>query len=215
MFSKYPIIILMTLILVGCNKSTSSPPLSWQLITGRDDGQSQERPLLYRALVPSSWIRQDPPAAESIADTTKSICEFFIHENEQTVRLTFHTFPIADHHMRIPPQAQIARWKRQFEELDLIATYTQPDSHGGFSGLYFEGEGILQGKPLKVIGWSMQLASAYERQLSQGREPLDRMKRADYTIKTSGPPDLMNKYRPAIVAFAGSFELIDELPSPL
>lgn len=218
---KYILLLLLviTQLPIGCNKNLSTPSSSWQQFAGRDNnGQSHEhhlyRPLLYRALVPSHWTRQDPSPEESIIDTTKANCAFTIHENDQLIRLTIHTFPILQDTMRIPPQAQIARWKGQFEELDLVATHTIPDAHGGFSGLFFEGEGILHGNDTKVIGWSMQLAPVYERQLNQGRDPLDQYKRADYTIKANGPPDLMNKYRQEIMTFARSFELIDELPAP-
>lgn len=213
--SKLPFFSLIIFLLMSCNSNSSLSSSSWQLITGRDDGQVQERPLLYRVLVPLGWARQDPPLNESIADTKKAICEFYIHEQDQSIRLTIHTFPIMQKQLHVPPQAQIARWKRQFEELDPLATHSQPDSHGGFSGLFFEGQGILEGNPVKVIGWSMQLASIYERQLNQAKQPLDRQKCADYTIKASGPPDLMNKHRTALIAFAHSFELIDELPFPL
>jgi hypothetical protein len=203
-------------LLTGCNQ-TPSPPSSahWQLIAGRNEEQSTVRPLLYRALVPFNWVRVDPPVKESIADTTKSICEFYIQENGQTIRLTIHTFPIIQSNLRIPPQAQIARWKKQFEELDLLATHVLSESHGGFSGLYFEGQGTLKGQPMQVMGWSMQLCSGYMRQLTNEWHPLDRYKRADYTIKASGPPSLMNQHRSALLAFARSFELIDELPVPL
>lgn len=204
--------ILSIFLLTSCNTNPSASPPNREFFTGRDDGQSQDRPLLYRALVPSHWIRQDTSPSESTVDTTKSICEFYIHENDQSIRLTIHTFPIIPGQMRIPPRAQIARWKRQFEELNLLATQVNPDSYSGFSGLFFEGEGILNGKPTKMMGWSMQLASVYERQLSQARKPLDRCKCADYTIKASGSPEMMNKHRTALLAFARSFELIDELP---
>lgn len=206
--------IVLVFTLTSCTPAQPPMTLNQQCFKGRDNGQSRERPLLYRALVPSHWIRQDPLEIESIADTTKAICEFYIHEGHESIRLTIHTFPITQDNMRIPPQAQITRWKRQFEELDPIATHTLPDAHGGFSGLFFEGQGILQGNATTVLGWSMQLASIYERQLSQGKNPLDLHKRADYTIKASAPPHLMTQHRSEIVAFAHSFELIDELPAP-
>jgi hypothetical protein len=208
------VLIISCYILTSCNTYPSSNSSSWQYFAGRDNDPSLERPLFYRAQVPSHWIRQDPLAADSIADTTKSICEFFIREQEKFIRLTIHTFPILQENMRITPQAQVARWKGQFEELDLVATHTLPGAHGGFSGLFFEGEGILQGNPTKVMGWSMQLASIYQQQLNQGKQVLDNRKRADYTIKASGPIHLVDKYRQELIAFANSFELIDELPSP-
>lgn len=203
------------LTLISCNRTSPPSFLNQHFFKGRDNGQALERPLIYRACVPSHWIRQDPLETESIADTTKHICEFYIRENKEFIRITIHTFPIIKEMMRIPPQAQVNRWKEQFEELDLVATQTTPYAHGGFSGLFFKGRGILQGNTIEVLGWSMQLASVYDRQLSQGRKPLDGNKRADYTIKASGSPHLMVKYRSEILAFAHSFELIDELPSPL
>ncbi len=205
------------LVLISCTNAPSPAHFSsnWQLISGRDEGHLLDRPLIYRALVPSDWTRRDPLSHESISDTKKAICEFYKIEDNQTIRLTIHTFPIIEAHLRIPPQAQIARWKRQFDTLDPLHTLLMTETSGGFSGLYFEGQGILQGQPTKVMGWSMQLASGYERRLSLEKHPLDRLKRADYTIKASGPIDLMNKYHAAIVAFAHSFELIDELPSLL
>jgi hypothetical protein len=200
---------------ISCHRETTPiASSSWQLISGRNGGKSVDRPLIYRALVPANWIRKDPLLSESIADTTKSICEFYIQENGEQIRITFHTFPIHQHDLRISPHAQVARWKRQFEQFDHLSAQIHAVSHGGFSGLQFEGLGTLQGGPIKVMGWSMQLASGYERQLSQGRNPLDYDKRADYTIKASGPPSLMDRYRSSLLAFADSFELIDELPSP-
>jgi hypothetical protein len=208
--------ILILLISTGCNQNPSpSPYLNWQSIAGRNDEQSTTCPLLYRAHVPFHWRRKDPPIGESIADTTQSICEFYIQEDDQTIRITIHTFPIMPNAKRIPSQAHVMRWKRQFEELDVLATHVLPESHGGFSGLYFEGQGLLQKQTVKVIAWSMQLASLYEQQLNLEKHSLDRYKRADYTIKASGPPPLMDQHRAAILAFARSFELIDELPSPL
>ena len=208
--------ILLFLNLIGCSRSSTTPTTaSWQSIPGRDHGHSIERPLLYRALVPANWIRHDPPETDSIADTTKANCEFMIREDGSEIKLTVHTFPYAQEEERVPPQAQIARWKRQLEDLDLLSVQIAPDSHGGFSGLYFEGQGKLQGKTASVIGWSMRLAPGYDRQLIMGRLPLDEDKRADYTIKAVGPPDMILKHRSDIIQFAHSFELIDELPSPL
>ena len=80
--------------ITSCNKATPPTSSSWQLVAGRDNGESLERPLLYRALAPSHWIRQDTPPSESIVDTTKSICEFYIHDKGESIRVTIHTFPI-------------------------------------------------------------------------------------------------------------------------
>lgn len=205
--------LLLFTLLNSCNK-TSPTAETWQFFAGRDNGQSLERPLIYRAHVPPDWIRQNPLENESIIDTTKAICEFHIEGTDSLIRVTIHTFPILKDTSRIPPLAQINRWKGQFEEIDLVATQSTPSSRGGFNGLFFEGMGLLKGIPTKVMGWSMQLASIYERQLSQGKDPLDQIKRADYTIKVVGSPDVIDKHRLDILRFANSFELIDELPAP-
>jgi len=208
------ITLLLTLSLTSCHSSSSHTQAMWQFFAGRGSSSSHERPLIYRALVPSHWDRCDPLTTESLMDTKTAIGEFYIREGEKSIRLTIHTFPISD--LRPPPQAQVARWKKQFQELDELATYVTSDAHGGFSGLYFEGQGIWQDGALrKVMGWSMQLASGYERQLALGHHPLDHLKRADYTIKAVGPIDLIDNYHSEIVTFAHSFEFIEELPFPL
>ena len=209
------IFILILFILTACNKPSSTKLiLNRQFIAARDEGQSMERPFIYQAFVPINWVRKDPLGSESISDTTKSNCEFYIHDNGETIRITIHTFPILENH-RIPPQAQISRWKKQFDEMDALESHVNTESHGGFIGLVLEGKGQYQGKETKMMGWSMQLASKYEQQLNQGKQPLDHFKRADYTIKAIGSPELMDRHRSDLIQFAQSFELIDELPSPL
>ncbi|MFI0434240.1 MAG: hypothetical protein ACH350_00750 [Parachlamydiaceae bacterium] len=200
-------------LLIGCTSPSPLRPDRWQFFRARDNDSTLNRPLLYRAQVPSHWKRKDPPSNQSIIDTTEAICAFTISEGQHSIRLTIHTFPILGNQIRIPPQAQVARWKGQFEELDPITTVTTKEAHGGFHGLFFEGEGIIEKTPITVIGWSMQLAPSYARQLQQEDDGLNAYKRADYTIKASGPPKLMKIHRSDIIAFAHSFELIDELPA--
>lgn len=170
----------------------------------RDKGDGLLQPL-YRSSVPISWVRQDPIG--SITDTTEANCTFFILEGEEKVKITFHTFPIENDEIRIPPEAQIARWKRQLEKGDPLQLILQPVSQGGFSGLFFEGEGEMKGKQTKVLGWSMKLADEYLRKLK-----IDSPMRADFTIKAVGTPLMIDKHRTAIIHFASHFELIDELP---
>lgn len=221
-------IIILCSLLSSCSELRESPSASkWQTFPSRDDGLknstdltspsegfTQNRPHLYRAVIPSDWTRKDPSPSESIADTTKPITEFSIQDGDQVITITLHTFPISSEIQSIPAAAQISRWKRQFDTLDVAATHTEEEAHGGFKGIFFEGNGLLNGIPTMVLAWSMQLAPAYVRILSQQKNPLDVKKRADYTIKATGSPPLLQKHRSDIVAFAHSFELIDELPSP-
>lgn len=197
--------------LASCN--TSSPPSTLcQSVKGRDEDGSRDRPLLYQAFTPLHWLRKDSPETESIKDTTKSICEFYIQEKDQSIRITIHTFPIEKNFPRIPPIAQVSRWKKQFEEADPLSIQVIPDAHGGFSGLFFEGQGLLKGVLTQVMGWSMQLSEFYVRQFTKDQLHFNHRQCADYTIKASGPPELMKKHHADLLAFARSFELIEELP---
>jgi hypothetical protein len=208
-------IFLLLLILCGCQEPSREPTeRSWQTIHARDNGVTLERIALYRARIPTSWSRKDPPPNESIADTKKPLCEFLIGEDKSPIRLKIHTFPIATPEAQVPPQAQIARWRSQFEQLNPLDVRLIAESHGGFSGLRFEGKGEMNGENVQLLGWSMNLASDYVRKLAMELSPTDRLKRADYTIKATGHPSAMGKHRDDIIAFANSFELIDELPKP-
>lgn len=210
------IVFLFFLILLGLFLFLRNPAPSssnWQLITGRDNGNPASRTPLYQVKVPSHWIRQDPLITESIQDTKKATCEFYIKQGEEQIRITIHQFPIINEKTRIPAQAQIQRWKQQFTFLDPTLTNLTPSSHGGFVGLCLEAEGVMENKPVKVLAWSMHLAPRYVRQL-EFLSPDMQQKRADYTIKAVGLPALINQYRQEIIQFADSFELKDELPCP-
>lgn len=165
---------------------------------------------IYRVKVPKTWQCRLPSPDESIADTTKPLCEFFIREGEQQeIRITIHQFPTEKIDDRTPPQAQISRWKQQFDQLDQNALFIIPQSFSGFVGLLFEASGIMKGKETTVMGWSMQIAGEHYHRMSD--HVLKEM-RADVTIKVVGPKTLVSKYRPQLVAFGRSFELIQEIP---
>ena len=189
-------------ILTSCEKATPSP-YHWQTFAARDDGLNLEKVLLYHAKVPIEWVRKDPTG--SIVDTMKPICEFMI---EDQLRLTIHTFPITD--QRIPPEAQVQRWMKQFEKIDPLSISQTPISHSGFSGLFLEAQGLLNGKEQKMLAWSLHLAHEYETKLHH-----ERLKKADYTLKIVGMPEQVERHRPAIITFVQSFELTDELSAPL
>jgi hypothetical protein len=201
--------ILFASLLQGCGTDTT-PPVSMEQFCGRDEG-SQGRQPLYRARVPAGWLRQDTPEGESIADTTKSLCSFTITEAGETIHITIHNFPTNQMEERIPPLAQVARWRRQVPQ----ATFEklQPQAYGGFSGICVE----LCDTDRAMLAWSMQLAPEHYQQLIVDGTPEHRhnhkQMRSDYTIKAVGPVDLMQRHKKEIVRFARSFELIEEIPS--
>lgn len=201
----------------SCEKQETSSPqnhisFNWQKITSRDEGDPSSRYPLYDAKVPSDWIRIDPISEQSIADSRIPLVEFTIKENSNTVKIVVHNFSSESVDKRIPPLSQITRWKNQCNANGPIEI--KPESHGGFTGLFLECEGSLDKRSeIIVLAWAMQLAPEYYQRLRQTNNFFSRQESADYTIKVTGPKELLNKHREAIISFANSFELINALPA--
>ncbi len=197
-------------LIFGC--AYSEDGLAWQVICGRDEGQGLDRVVrypLYRAKVPKDWIRKD--STESVADTTRPLVEYSIDGN---IVVTVHNFPADALEKRIPPEAQIERWKRQLNGEEEVL---KPQAHGGFAGLALCAVRRSDNNCSAVLGWAMQLAPEHFQnlQLAGTEEEMRhfRQMRSDYTIKAKGPPDLIEQHKSMIELFADSFELIEELPT--
>lgn len=207
-------LILILLFLTGCSNTEEATSSTWVSILGRNETDSLKRFPVYHAKVPHHWIHSPPPLDIPLTDTTKPIDEFFIVDGNDKVRITIHNFPSDKIEDRIPPAAQITRWKRQFTQLAPADTLIVSQARGGFAGLFFSATGMMQGAPYAVLGWSMQMAPEHYRILTQHDTPLHKQMRADYTIKAVGSPTLINTHRNDIESFAHSFELLQEVPPP-
>jgi len=223
-----PILILMFLLLTGCSDSNSDStapyphPYTTQEFQGRDTGlPPYQRHWIYRAKVPVHWVRVVPLSTESLLDTMKPLSEFLIKDDAGTgqVKIAIHNFPSDHLNARIAPMAQILRWKKQFSSLDPTSEQLIPQAFGGFSGFLFVGSGTLSGQEnlSMMLAWTMQIYPEHYQSLSlafPGNEGFDRVRqmRADYTLKVTGPKQLVEKNREAIMSFATSFELIHEIP---
>ena len=188
-----------------------TPPHAVQEINGRDEiisyNQKVRRPV-YRAKIPLSWKRIDPEGLDSLLDTTKPIVSFEIADK---LRLTLHTFPTTSLEERIPPAAQIERWRNQLKGGSF---YIEKITQGGFAGLYFEGKR----ENTTVCAWSMQLDSQHYQTLhflasTVEEEEHYKQMAADFTIKVSGPGESIEQHWEEIALFANSFELIQEIPA--
>lgn len=201
-----------SLFLAGCEQSEPIET-TWQQFCCRDRGNPAERLALYRAKVPSNWIRED--SDESVLDSRKPICSFRIGDPHDPTHLAIHTFTFDSFDQRIPPAAQIARWKRQFDELDLSTLIIDPQAYGGFTGLSLYACGQIKEKETGVLGYSMQLASQHWMILQNDLENNFKLKQmsADYTLKAVGSPSSIARWKDEIELFANSFELIDEVPT--
>ncbi len=210
--------ILLCVVLTCCNRPESPPSTNWQEIAGRAlYADSNTRFPIYRAKVPLEWKKKIPVENEPLLDTTQALITYTIEEDGKEIRITVHNFPTEKIEQRIPPQAQITRWKKQFEQLDLPTVSIQPQAFSGFSGFVFEGEGRMQGKETTMMGWTMQLAPEHFRALGYPHhakeQALYNQMQADYTIKIVGDPDLVKKHKQELVAFAHSFEFIHDIPN--
>ncbi len=179
----------------GCQQEQEAPKM--QNIMARD-----QRPT-YRAIVPAHW--KAVPTTSNLQDTMLPLIEYQV----EGVSITVHNFPSQKMEQRIPAQAQVERWKKQFTYLEPMSIEVTPQAHGGFSGLLFEGEGILDEKRQKMIAWSMLIAPMHYQTLDHLEK---RQMLADYTIKVVGDVD---PHRDEIFRFANSFELIESIPQPL
>lgn len=214
---RFGLLIILVGFLGSCSEQSSGEIASYQEICGRDE-ENHDRSPIYRVRVPASWTRNDPAKDASNSDSTTPLCEFFIPgEDGQRIRITIYNFPTEELDTRIPPEAQVARWRGQFPILNSANMTTIAQSFSGFSGLLFEGAG----EDLSVMGWAMQMAPEHLSVLGSSGSSLSaaeayqhKQMRADFTIKATGPKMLVAKNRKAIIAFARSFELIEEIPSP-
>lgn len=223
---KYNVVFFLNFVLFifsieSCTKQ-SLPKNPWQKICGRDEGFPEERAAIYRVRVPPSWVKTSPLPDQSIKDTTVPNCEFFVNEDEGIIHISIHTFPTDNLEERIPAAAQVARWRRQFKFLDAATTQITPEAHGGFAGIYFEGQGELKtqgfSEAAKMMAWSMQMDHFHYQTLKQqalaSQEVVYfKQMRADYTIKAVGPLNLMDKHYQDLFDFATSFELIHPIPT--
>lgn len=204
------ILCILTLLFSSCEKPNFKPPQHQEIIAGRNFSPVDTVRLpLYQANVPDHWIRKDPDPKDSLADTMKPLCEYTIHEGNESVRITIHNFPVESIHQRVSPNAQINRWCGQFDNWDPTATNIVAYSHDGFIGLFLECQGTMHNQSVKMLGCSMQLAPELFQNLPTKKEA--KQMGSDYTIKALGPPWLVDKHFDEIYDFANSFRLIEEL----
>ncbi len=203
------------LLLLGCNTIAPDSNSKWHTIAGRD---AEELPLvrlpIYRAKIAQEWIHVEPRSELSIIDTTKPLCEYWVNEGDgQQIRVTIHNFPL----MEISPASQIFRWQGQFDTIETETVQILQQSFNGFLGFYLEATGVMKGSKTSLMGWAMQPASIHRESLRSLMQQVSGRKlewvqmEAPWTIKATGPPHLLEKYKHAIIEFARSFEWIEEV----
>lgn len=206
------IFLLIILFATSCSSRSSyetSPDNSLDMI------QSRSRKTTYRIRAPQTWVRRDPLPDESLLDTTKPLCEYLIVEGSNIIRIAIHNFPYTTADQpRIPPIAQATRWQNQIDKLFPHLSSIRPQSFSGYVGVLFTGVGIQKEKEIMVLGWALQVAPEHfislKPKIDDPKTPNFKQISADVTIKAVGPRTLMEQHENEIIAFARSFELIEE-----
>ena len=181
----YQIFWIFCFLLVGCHEIEHSNTKK-ETFSGRHKDVA-----IYQAEVPFHWERMDNTG--DLSDTKIPICSYKVGENI----LTIHNFPYATIEERIPPEAQINRWKSQIPNGDYDIT---PLSNGGFGGFRLEASDEERG----MIAYAMQLTPVIFRSFPAAELDL----KADYTIKLVGNLESIEKNRKDVEDFALSFEHI-------
>lgn len=182
--------LLLTLLLLSACETAPTHTPHTEFISGRN----ADRQPIYTSVAPSHW--QKMPPEQDLNDTMKPVCEYCI---DNTLRLVVHNFPSSTLSERIPPQAQVLRWQRQSG-----SGIVMPECHDGFVGLRFETD--------TVLAWAMQLdPELYLSLTGPVSTDLDRQRRADYTIKVTGPQELLEAHRHDIDTFAQQFRLLNPI----
>lgn len=211
---KLKYFIFVTFLFCSCSQEDASPLLSSIEITGRNEEFFDAKPLIYRIKVPNHWLPQFPASKDAISDTTKALVEFFIIEGDEKIRIAIHNFPSNTMEERIPPIAQINRWKKQFQFLDSSSVSIIPQAFGGYYGYLLEATGQMHDNKTSILGWALQIAPEHYRALSHPvkQSALHKQMRSDITIKAMGPEALIKKYREEMISSARSFQLIEDIP---
>lgn len=202
--------LLIALVTVWSCDGPAKNRVPYSIITGRDAGYPEDRTPLYRIALPENWSTVE--ITESVADTKLPIFEARYGNGSDSIRLTVHNFPYDSPANRIPPQAQVNRWKQQLDVLEISGITQQ--AFAGFVGLHLYAEGMQEGKESAVSAWAMQLAPEHDRTLAHSPEGANTQERSDITIKFTGPKPLVDMHQEGISSIARSFELLNPLPNP-
>lgn len=171
-------------------------------VKGRSDiAQLSPKVETYRMMVPEGWEIQLPGEEDPLLDTTKPLLTL----HSQDVTIVFHNFPAEHLEQRVPPMAQVARWKKQFDSISELSVQIHPFSVAGFTGFQFEAVGVQKNTPVKVIAWSMQLTP----ELFQRLPGHASQQKGDWTLKAVGPPDQVEWIQEDLTRLASSIELVE------
>ncbi|GAB4227419.1 MAG: hypothetical protein Tsb0021_04300 [Chlamydiales bacterium] len=200
---KVFLLIALSVFLFACQKEE----IAWKKLAIK--GRTPHLPAIYTVRFPSYWESLPPGFDEELSDTTLPIHRFIIDED---IIVTIHNFPLEPDSPRIPPMAQLDRWKKQFTVLN--ESFNSPISQSGLVGHHLKAWGLINDQPTTVFGWAFQLAHEHYIRSTWYLNSWMNEVRGDVTIKVTGPTKKMEKIQEELSCFAASFEFVDDLPMP-
>lgn len=200
----YVYLLLCSFFLCSCSTEPHNKINSLEILGRSDIETLSSRQPIYRMQIPEGWLTIIPAKELPLVDTTEPLLTL----KKDDVTITFHNFPVSDITQRVPPIAQITRWKKQFRELYEITVVITPYAVSGFTGLQFEAKGTQKGEHRGILAWSMQLTPELFQKLPDSAV----QQKADWTLKAVGPAETVDLLHQEISDLARSIELLTEIP---
>lgn len=202
---KHRLAVLLFLLLTACDEFVSQDHHG-ELISGRDNGTPPyARENLWRIKRPLPWNRKKEPSG-SIQDSRIAVAEFQIGEGEQAISVFIHSFPSNSEEERIPPMAQVNRWKEQLDKSTPLEFHLSRQAFSGYAGLLLDARGKKNGKDVRMLAWALSLSPKNYYVLGGGERA------SDIIIKVLGDEESVDLHEEEIRSFARSFELIEAIP---
>lgn len=154
----------------------------------------------WRIMRPSSW--HVLPSPDNLLDTRLPIQEYEIED----IAFYIHSFPSQSEEARIPPFAQIQRWKMQFDADPPPEFYLERQAFSGYSGILLDGRGKIKGQNTRMLAWALALSPRSYHALKNPEA------RSDITLKAIGNTFSMDAHEDDIRKSARTFELIEAIP---
>lgn len=163
---------------------------------------------IYSAKIPGNWVIIMPKEDADLKDTKIPLISFNLPDG---ILVTFHTFPGDSLENRIPPMAQIERWKNQFKGKDFELIPLSRCGFGGYCLRIFDDSGM--------IGYAMQLTPTLFQSMLYPHFKIEELyfteMRGDFTVKAIGKGSALEREQKIIDDFVKSLKWIYPLRSPL
>lgn len=189
-------LIFLAVFLAACDVDHDASRTVVDTISGREQQND-----LWHIRRPVEWTLKD--ASPSLRDSRLANKEY---EIEDAISLVIHSFPSQTIEKRIPPLAQVQRWKAQFDRSPPPQFHLSPQAFSGYAGFLLEGEGRIKGKEVRMLAWALSLSPKAYFSLKNPES------RSEITIKVVGSEEMVNLHEESILKAVRTLGLIEAIP---